>query len=57
MQKSEEKNTKKVPKITEEQYEEYIMSLKDEPALKGSDRLVDGKSRPHLDGERKRWKT
>lgn len=54
MQKSDEKNTKKVPKITEEQYEEYIMSLKDEPALKGSDRLVDGKSRPHLDGERKR---
>lgn len=48
MQKSGKENGKKVPKITEEQYEEYIMSLKDETPVLGAKDGVSGHSHPHL---------
>lgn len=48
MQKSVKENKKKVPKITEEQYEEYIMSLKDEAPVLGVDKMVEGHSQPHV---------
>ena len=48
MQKSGKENGKKVPKITEEQYEEYIMSLKDESPVLGIKETVGGHSKPHL---------
>ena len=46
--KSGKENGKKVPKITEEQYEEYIMSLKDETPVLGAKKGVEGHSQPHL---------
>ncbi len=43
-----EKNIKKVPKITEAQYEEYIMSLKEETPVHGFDECAQKGGVPKL---------
>lgn len=51
MSKSSKKG--KVPKMTEEQYAEYVMALKDETPVKGYKGLAEGNhASPHLDAER-----
>lgn len=43
----------KVPKMTEEQYAEYVMALKDETPVKGYRGIAEGNhNAPHLDAER-----
>ena len=42
----------KVPKMTEEQYAEYVMALKDETPVKGYREIAEGRHNdPHLDAE------
>lgn len=43
----------KVPKMTEEQYAEYVMAMKDETPVQSYRELAAGRSVPHI-GEKKR---
>ena len=52
MSKSSKNRKEKVPKMTEEQYAEYVMALKDETPVKGYRELAAGKpDSPHLEAE------
>ena len=42
----------KVPKMTAEQYADYVMALKDETPVKGYREIAEGRhNAPHLDAE------
>lgn len=53
MSRSAKKKHDKVPKLTEEQYAEYVMAMKDETPVDGYKEISEGKhSVPHLHEER-----
>ena len=53
MSKSNREKKNKVPKITEAQYEEYIMSLKEETPMHGFDEVVGAAGKPKIGTEKK----
>ncbi len=53
MSKSSKNKNGKVPKMTEEQYAEYVMALKDETPVRGYKEIAERHhDTPHLDAER-----
>lgn len=52
MSKSAKKRHDKVPKLTEEQYAEYVMAMKDETPVGGYKEIASGNhSAPHVKAE------
>ena len=52
MSKSSKSRKERVPKMTEEQYAEYVMAMKDETPVKGYREISSGRhDTPHLDAE------
>lgn len=52
MSKSSKSRKERVPKMTEEQYAEYVMAMKDETPVKGYREIFSGRhDTPHLDAE------
>lgn len=53
MSKNSKKKKSKVPKMTEEQYAEYVMAMKDEAPVEGYRACCEGQhDTPHLHAER-----
>lgn len=52
MRKSAKKRHDKVPKLTEEQYAEYVMAMKDETPVEGYKEIASGNHQtPHIKQE------
>lgn len=53
MSRSSKGKKSKVPKMTEEQYAEYVMAMKDETPVQGYREIAEGHSTPHLKAEKR----